>query len=585
MRYSGWGVIVLIGIAGTAGVAAYSAPADAAQAQIDIEVTTADTDAPARALVYGEGVQSVELELEYSGLGSGTHVLELLERDTLFDDHVRDITVEGDSGSETYLLSGEELTETNEPGEGRAVLFVRGGDEETSNSVSLNWQETTVYTKGYGELPAEVEPGEEITVEYYGWTNRDQTQVRLVEDDFPLQLSAGGNDETIRRESVSGPGRFEGAFTFVPSEYIEDPNDREIELQSRPADVNYYPDLVRNVTVAEPGPEIDAEITGFSPAAGEYQSGESVTSDVEVENTGDERHTFFVGYGVTDENGDTYDNDGTTGQQVTLSPGERDTVTLSWTVEEDAPPGSYSTTAAVWQESDPGELDTRLDEARVQDAFVVVEPPTTPPPTTTAPPPTATSPPPTTTALAPTTSPPPPTTTEIPTPTTSPPTAIAERQTTASAPPADETPMQTQTAPSTTTESTPPRADEGLVVTGLSADPAMGSPGEEVSIVATIENPTDTRVTEELRLVLYEEVVSVRTVTLDAGETREMEFTRQIESPGEYEAQVGDTAVTIVIQGAETTGTATASQTGPGFTVITALVAFAAVGLWSRRRR
>lgn len=118
--------------------------------------------------------------------------------------------------------------------------------------------------------------------------------------------------------------------------------------------------------------DVDAHIVEFVPANGSYTTGEEVVSRVEVENGGDEFDTFFVGYGVRGPDGETYDNNGTTGKPISLAPGDVETVSLSWTVEPDAPPGDYGVGTAVWLEADREELSTRLDETDVPDAFTVV---------------------------------------------------------------------------------------------------------------------------------------------------------------------------------------------------------------------
>ena len=117
----------------------------------------------------------------------------------------------------------------------------------------------------------------------------------------------------------------------------------------------------------------EATIIDFSPEPGTYTVGDTVSAEVVVENTGPVEHTFFVGYGVFDPNGVEYDNDRSTGDTVTLAPGERETVLVSWVVEEDAPVGEYDALTIVWEESDPAGLYTRLDQAWAYDAFEVVE--------------------------------------------------------------------------------------------------------------------------------------------------------------------------------------------------------------------
>lgn len=360
-------IVILSVITGTITV---TSPAAAQSSGLTIEATTTENDAPAGAMAYEE--QPIELHLEYTGLGPGTHELELMEQDSAFDETIREFTVEGDSGSKTFHLSAEELTEVRDIGfEDMAHLYVRWGEESESNVIGLWWQETTVYTTD--SVPDTVEPGEEITIEYYGWTTQSDTHVRLVEDDVPFTIDTGGNDEQIRRDSVSGPGYFEGTFTFTPSDYVGDgeDGDREVEIQARQEGGPADPDQVRSITVAEPQTEIDARILEFSPPSGEYSEGEDVTGQVEVENTGNTQHRSFVGYSVIDEDETIYHNEGTTGKPVTLEPGERTTVTVSWTVEEDAPPGSYDTETAIWEEDDPSSLETQLDYTRVENNFEV----------------------------------------------------------------------------------------------------------------------------------------------------------------------------------------------------------------------
>jgi len=336
--------------------------------ELTIEATTVETNAPVRGMVEGE--QPIQLHLEYSGLGPGEHEMTLVEIDVL-DDEVREFTVSGDSGSRTFTLSAAELAETNnELTEPTADLEVHWGDER-SNRLVLYWLGTTVYTDGYGEIPDVVEPGEEITIEYYGWTARtQQTHINLFRDDGAL------SDEQIRRTTVSGSGYYEGAFSITPSDYLADESDNEIEVQARVEEglltQVVHTDLVRSIAVAEKPTVIDARIVSFSPESGEYHTGDEITSQVEVENTGNTQHTFFVGYGVIDEAGTPYDNGGTTGQQVELEPGETRSLTVSWTVEEGAPTESYTAATAIWHESDRDNLETRLDSVERPDAFEVV---------------------------------------------------------------------------------------------------------------------------------------------------------------------------------------------------------------------
>jgi len=187
--------------------------------------------------------------------------------------------------------------------------------------------------------------------------------------------------------------------------------DREFE---RASDVRAaFGGYASRTFVGETETAVDARITGFEPSSGTVRPGEEATARVTVRNVGEVEHTFFVGYGVVDPNGGVHDNDGGTGTTVTLAPGESATVTVSWTVESDAPPGRYGAGTAVWRESDRDALHTRLHEEWRDDAFTVERDRTTETTTATTTTPTITTTETTTTTPTRTT-----TTTETTTPTT-----------------------------------------------------------------------------------------------------------------------------------------------------------------------
>ncbi|WP_168215941.1 PKD domain-containing protein [Halorussus ruber] len=124
---------------------------------------------------------------------------------------------------------------------------------------------------------------------------------------------------------------------------------------------------------------VDARILDFKQEIGDFEPGETVVAKVEVENTGDVRHTFFVGYGVQGPDREWYNNDGQTGTTVTLDPYETEWVRLRWTVESDAPPGEYGSRTSVWEESDRDNLHTRLADRSKSNVFEVVEATNRPP--------------------------------------------------------------------------------------------------------------------------------------------------------------------------------------------------------------
>ncbi|MDF9747778.1 carboxypeptidase regulatory-like domain-containing protein [Natrinema salsiterrestre] len=118
--------------------------------------------------------------------------------------------------------------------------------------------------------------------------------------------------------------------------------------------------------------EIDATIAGIDVDSGVFDSGDVVTASVDIENTGETVNTFFVGYTPHGPDGDEYDNDETTGTTVSLEGGATEAMSLEWEVEDDAPEGSYDVQVSVWEESDPDELNTRLADELVYDAFEVL---------------------------------------------------------------------------------------------------------------------------------------------------------------------------------------------------------------------
>ena len=166
---------------------------------------------------------------------------------------------------------------------------------------------------------------------------------------------------------------------------------RAFKLTEGPADVfvngeqinpGTFPDVVTATSTEPSSPSIDAKIVNYATEKGTFQVGETQTAKVTVKNTGDQEHTFFVGYIAIDPNGDLWNNDDTTGTTATLAPGEQKTVSVGWTVEAEAPVGNYGVGTAVWKETD--DLETRLDEVRRSSVFSVEEETSAPTPGTTA---------------------------------------------------------------------------------------------------------------------------------------------------------------------------------------------------------
>jgi|AntDeeMinimDraft_5_1070356.scaffolds.fasta_scaffold00480_1 hypothetical protein len=128
-----------------------------------------------------------------------------------------------------------------------------------------------------------------------------------------------------------------------------------------------------NLTVVVPSDDADATVDDvvLVDETTAYERGDTVTVEATVQNTGDVEHEFFVGFSVLNSDGDVYDNDRTTGQRVTLAPGETQEVILEWNVEDVASDGTYDVIVSTWWESDRNELQTALDTMTVESAFSV----------------------------------------------------------------------------------------------------------------------------------------------------------------------------------------------------------------------
>jgi len=131
-------------------------------------------------------------------------------------------------------------------------------------------------------------------------------------------------------------------------------------------------DSNRGVSDSNGGTGVQAEIDSFSVGGDSFSPGDTIEATATVVNTGGSEHTFFVGYSATpDGSNESYDNNGSTGQTVTLSPNESTSVNLSVTVPSDAPLANFTVISSLWRERDRDNLETRLDTAT--QSVVVVE--------------------------------------------------------------------------------------------------------------------------------------------------------------------------------------------------------------------
>ncbi|MDB9281437.1 NEW3 domain-containing protein [Halorubrum ezzemoulense] len=126
------------------------------------------------------------------------------------------------------------------------------------------------------------------------------------------------------------------------------------------------------VEVEEPE-RIQAAIGDVDWPNDEATYSDRVETSVEVENTGNTRHEFYVGYSVRGPDGEWRDNDGSTHESVTLSPGEQRQVNVEWEITDEAPAGDYDVWTTVYADRSGEELQEKRDERRQSSIFSVEE--------------------------------------------------------------------------------------------------------------------------------------------------------------------------------------------------------------------
>jgi len=143
-------------------------------------------------------------------------------------------------------------------------------------------------------------------------------------------------------------------------------NDREVKVETDGSCKNFifipiYPDST---------PIIDAKIVSDPTIdSGQFSVGDRVNASLEIENTGDERHEFYIGYSVKDPAGKWWD---APYRNIVLDPGNKSLVELSWEVDSMAPAGNYTARVAVWKGRAGELLVDQCDSKDEVNAFEVV---------------------------------------------------------------------------------------------------------------------------------------------------------------------------------------------------------------------
>lgn len=93
----------------------------------------------------------------------------------------------------------------------------------------------------------------------------------------------------------------------------------------------------------------DLFIESFSHATGNYQTGDTVTSEVTIKNYRDEPASFAITYPITGPEFNSYNQNSAAAMVEGLGPGETTTKELSWTIPENAEGGRYDLSARVYE--------------------------------------------------------------------------------------------------------------------------------------------------------------------------------------------------------------------------------------------
>jgi membrane-bound metal-dependent hydrolase YbcI (DUF457 family) len=115
-------------------------------------------------------------------------------------------------------------------------------------------------------------------------------------------------------------------------------------------------------------------------------------------------------------------------------------------------------------------------------------------------------------------------------------------------------------------------------ITNLSVSNRTARIDDEITVTAQVENPTNSRLEDELALATAGEVASTQDVALFPRESRAVTFTRSYDSAGEYVIKVGNRteSIRIVEEGAPLTTTAAPNESANG-----SVESSEAVGLFS----
>ncbi|GGN93938.1 carboxypeptidase regulatory-like domain-containing protein [Halomicroarcula pellucida] len=244
-----------------------------------------------------------------------------------------------------------------------------GGDEER-DAFEVTHPTTESTITGFAVDGGTYQPGDTVTGTVTVENTGDTTHSFWV--DFSAERPAGGWSTGAGRYLDLSPGEsrtVELTWT-VPDGAATGSYDGGTAVYKSANKDTKYDGASRSDAFRVDQPTTAAQITGFAVDSGTYRPGDTVTGTVTVENTGDTTHSFWVDFSAQRPAGGWSTGEG---GYVDLSPGERRTIALDWTVPDEAPTGSYDGGTAVYKSANK---DTKYDGASRSDAFRVDQPTT-----------------------------------------------------------------------------------------------------------------------------------------------------------------------------------------------------------------
>lgn len=236
--------------------------------------------------------QDLQVTVEWTGVPPGERI-EVIDVDDNGDstgiDVFSNFTVEDRTGSRTVVVDAERIerlapNDTSIESFQRIELnarWINDGNTQLRGSGAVAVElisETTVYAD---ETSLSVEPGESVSLPFYGWSNDSDVFVVLEKTDGEF-LNVSSDVGSTRNS------RFAGALRFTPSEYADDGETVTVQFRpqrSGPASNSVSVTVDEDQSVVDPyDDDGDGEITsdGLQRAIRDWSIGEISDDDLQV---------------------------------------------------------------------------------------------------------------------------------------------------------------------------------------------------------------------------------------------------------------------------------------------------------------